>query len=146
MAHLHRSRSAYVVAAIVLLGCTAAATIVAYSAATSSAGVDRVLTPIRSAATRDASPTATEFAVILSTATNQFGEANGESRRIRGVDCVKGAPADYMCSFEEVGPTGRRCRLAHLRHTPKLESTVTVLTAGRVGRCGTVREAFHSLP
>jgi hypothetical protein len=51
-----------------------------------------------------------------------------------------------MCSFEEVSPTGRRCHLAHLRHTPELDSTVTVLTAGRVGRCGSVREAFHSLP
>ena len=156
---LHTSGSGHVAAGILLVGCAAAVTIVAYSAATPRAGernpvaaataVVGARTPAsnRSLAKRDDSPGATEFAAILATATNHFSEATGERRRIEDVDCVKGAPADYMCSFQEVGPRGHACRLAHLRYTPEPGSTVTLkLVSKKAPAVSVARTVMAALP
>jgi hypothetical protein len=73
--------------------------------------------------------------------------AHRDAARITGVDCVQASSGHYMCSYAVIGPNRRReCHLMQATWTPDTASTYTVTLAGRVRRCGSLREALRSLP
>ena len=52
----------------------------------------------------------------------------------------------YMCSYAVTGPAAAtECRVMQARWTPKKASTITVTLADRAARCGSLREALHTL-
>lgn len=93
-----------------------------------------------------ATPAAADFASVFVSTTNAYARAHHDLRRIDHADCVEAASGRYMCSYRTTRP-GRsfECHLMQARWTPQLASTFTVTLAGRVKRCGTLREALHSL-
>jgi hypothetical protein len=97
-------------------------------------------------ATSDAPPTAAQFASLFTTLGNLYGEQHGKAQRLTGGDCVQASPGHYMCSYAVVRPgRGRECHLMQAEWTPNAASTYRVTLAGRVTRCGTLREALASL-
>jgi len=91
-------------------------------------------------------PTASEFGRIFVATANQYGEEHGDRRLIDRADCVQAARGRYMCSYSVSAPgSPTRCELMQARWTPRAASTITVTLAGRVKRCGSLREALRSL-
>jgi hypothetical protein len=91
-------------------------------------------------------PSATEFGRALVGTTNQFAAATGDPTRIGHPHCVQASPGSYMCAYSSKRPgEPRECHLMQGRWTPEKISTITVTLAGLTGRCGTLREAIHSL-
>lgn len=94
-----------------------------------------------------ATPTAAEFARDLSGTANAYGVAHAAGARLTNTHCVQAARGRYMCSFAVVQTSGvTECHLIQARWTPQRASTITVTLAGRVARCGSVREALDSMP
>ena len=91
-------------------------------------------------------PSASEFGRIFVASANRYGKEHGDRRLIDGADCVQAAPGRYMCSYSVSAPgSPMRCELMQARWTPRAASTITVTLAGRVKRCGSLREALRSL-
>jgi acyl-CoA thioester hydrolase len=88
-----------------------------------------------------AAPTAVEFARALAGTANQFSAA----AQVTHPDCVQAAPGRYMCSYGLVRNGREECHIMQGRWTPDSASTITVTLAGRAKRCGSLREALHSL-
>src|SRR5689334_14752923 len=74
-----------------------------------------------------------------------FGEALAATASITRTHCVEAKPGAYMCAYTLVRAGRSECHLMQGRWTPRARSTITVTLAGRTRRCGTVREAIHSL-
>jgi hypothetical protein len=95
---------------------------------------------------RSATPTAAEFATDLAGTANQYGAAHAASNRLARTHCVEPAAGRYMCSFAVVHQDGSsECHLIQARWAPEAESTIKVTLAGRVARCGSLREAIQTL-
>lgn len=93
-----------------------------------------------------APPTAAQFASRFMALGNLYGEQHGKAQRLKGADCVQASPGHYMCSYAVVRPgRGRACHLMQAEWTPNAASTYRVTLAGRVTRCGTLRQALASL-
>jgi hypothetical protein len=123
-------RIGLVVAALAFAGSSAAAT-----------------PPHRPASSSAASaPSADGFAFVFVSTVNAYARAHGDPARAAHPDCVEAAQGRYMCSYTTLRP-GRRahCHLMQARWSPELASSYTVTLAGRVKRCGTLREALRSL-
>jgi hypothetical protein len=91
-------------------------------------------------------PTPSEFAHLFAGLTNQMAAAQGDGGRIGNVDCVQGSRGHYMCSygiFRESRPV--ECHVMQARWTPAAIDSFHVEMSGRVGRCGSLREALRSL-
>jgi hypothetical protein len=96
---------------------------------------------------REASPSAVEFASLFADSTTAYQKAHGISARLTNVDCVRASSVDYMCSYAVTSPDrSPSCHLMQARWTPNSASLYTVTLAGRVKECGTLREALRSLP
>jgi hypothetical protein len=110
------------------------------SVATASSPIAKPLSAIVPAA-----PAAAGFAVVFVSTTNAYAKAHHDPSRIGDADCVQAARGKYMCSYRTIRPSGAECHLMQARWTPQLASTFTVTLAGRVKRCGTLRQAIRSL-
>jgi hypothetical protein len=105
------------------------------------------ITPAAALPGKHATPTATEFARVVVDTTTAYAVAHHDPARITGVDCVEASWGRYMCSYAVIRPNRRReCHLMQATWTPSTASTYTVTLAGRVRRCGSLREALRSLP
>jgi len=92
------------------------------------------------------SPSAAEFANDLAGTANQYSTEHAAGARLTRTHCVRPAAGHYMCSFAVVHDDGSsECHLIQARWTPEAESTITVTLAGRVARCGSLREAIDSV-
>jgi hypothetical protein len=91
-------------------------------------------------------PSAAEFAGDFLGVSNQFAREHGEAVRLSHADCVQASPGHYMCSYliTRRGQAGE-CHVMQARLTPHAASTFTITLAGRAARCGSLREALHSL-
>jgi hypothetical protein len=91
-------------------------------------------------------PSAAEFAHDFLGVSNQFAREHGEAVRFSAADCVQASPGHYMCSYR-IARRGRasECHVMQARWTPDAASTFTITLAGRTARCGSLREALHSL-
>ena len=99
------------------------------------------------AAALDAAPGPAEFARQLAGLANQFSVQTGDDARLTQVECVQGAHrGHYMCSFALVR-TSRpmECHLIQAIWTPAGVDSFRITLSGRVGRCGSLREAIQSL-
>jgi hypothetical protein len=93
-----------------------------------------------------AAPAADDFAQVFVVTTNAYASSHGDPARISHADCVSPSRGRYMCSYKALRPNGRvECHLMQARWTPQLASSITVTLAGRVKRCGTLRQALRSL-
>jgi hypothetical protein len=102
--------------------------------------------PLAAAAVRSATPTAAEFAHDLAGTANQYGAQHAAGARLARTHCVQPAAGRYMCSFAVVHDDGSsECHLVQARWTPEAASTITVTLAGRVARCGSLRDALDSM-
>jgi hypothetical protein len=96
--------------------------------------------------TAESAPSAAGFAASFLSTANAYGRAHGHPARITDPDCLEAARGRYMCSYRTLRPGhGPECHLMQARWTPQLASAYTVTLAGRVKRCGTLREALRSL-
>jgi len=148
-------RRVIVYVAVAALSCAAVVTTYALAAmrdTVSSQGSATAAADTGPVTTRDAefavnpAPSAAEFAVMLVGTTNQFAAAIGDPARIANPDCVQGSAGRYMCSFVRKHPGGaRECHIMQAKWTPDTTSSFTVTLAGRVGRCGSLRQALLSL-
>lgn len=88
---------------------------------------------------------AREFAHLFAGLINQMSAQQGDGTD-RDVDCVQGSRGHYMCSygiFRESRPV--ECHVMQARWTPAGVDSFRVERSGRVGRCGSLREALRSL-
>jgi hypothetical protein len=94
-----------------------------------------------------AAPGAHEFARLFAGMTNQMAQQQGDGARVRNVDCVQGAiRGHYMCSYGIFRPSQPvDCHVIQAEWTPTEVDSFRVKMAGRVGRCGSLREALRSL-
>ena len=93
-----------------------------------------------------ASPSAVAFASLFADSTTAYQKAHGIAARLTDVDCVQASSVDYMCSYAVTSRgRSRSCHLMQARWTPNSASLYTVTLAGRVKKCGTLREALRSL-
>lgn len=90
-------------------------------------------------------PSATAFAAEFVRVTNQYATEIGDTATIGAAHCVQAAPGQYMCAYTVSQNGTSECHLMQARWTPGQASEITVTLAGRVGRCGSVREAIQSL-
>lgn len=92
-------------------------------------------------------PDAGEFARLFAGMTNQMAAEQGDGARVRNVDCVEGASkGHYMCSYGIFRPSRPvECHVMQAEWTPTEVDSFRVKMAGRVGRCGSLREAIRSL-
>jgi hypothetical protein len=91
-------------------------------------------------------PTPREFAHLFTGLTNQMAAQQGDRSRIGNVDCVQGSRGHYMCSygiFRETRPV--ECHVMQAMWTPAAVDSFRIEMSGRVGRCGSLREALRSL-
>jgi hypothetical protein len=93
-----------------------------------------------------AAPTATEFAAAFAGTANAYSKAHGSPSRIARVHCVQASRGHYMCSYAVIRPQrAPECHLMQARWTPGQASSYEVTLSGRADRCGSLREAIHSL-
>ncbi len=90
-------------------------------------------------------PAAADFAAIFVTTTNTYAKANRDPARVANADCVEAARGRYMCSYRAILPGRSECHLMQARWTPQRASSFTITLAGRVKRCGTLKQALRSL-
>jgi hypothetical protein len=92
-------------------------------------------------------PDAAEFARMFSGMTNQMAVEQGERTRVLNVDCVEGTTrGHYMCSYGIMRPSRPvECHVMQAEWTPSAVDSFRVKMSGRVGRCGSLREALRSL-
>ena len=90
-------------------------------------------------------PSASTFAAEFVRVTNQYTTEIGDTATIGAAHCVQAAPGQYMCAYTVSQNGTSECHLMQARWTPGQASEITVTLAGRVGRCGSVREAIQSL-
>ena len=92
-------------------------------------------------------PSAAGFADVLVSLSNAFAKQHGDPARLSHPDCVQASRGHYMCSYLVTRP-GRRseCHLVQAEWGRERTSSFTVTLSGRVRRCGSLREAVHSLP
>jgi hypothetical protein len=104
------------------------------------------LAPVAESLHGDA-PGPTEFARQLAGLANQFAAQAGDNARMAKVDCVQGAHrGHYMCSFALLrGTRPEECHLIQAVWTPTAIDSFRITLSGRAGRCGSLREAIHSL-
>jgi hypothetical protein len=91
-------------------------------------------------------PGPTEFAHLFAGMTNQIAAQEGDGSRVGQVDCVQGSRGHYMCSygiFRQSRPV--ECHMMQVRWTPTDIDSFRIEMSGRVGRCGSLREALRSL-
>ena len=132
-----RTQTPSVVFTLLVVAVVAATTAsVAVPAAQANAGGSRL----------EASPSALAFASLFADSTTAYQKAHGIAERLTNVECVRASLVDYMCSYAVASP-GRTpsCHLMQARWTPNSASLYTVTLAGRVKKCGTLREALRSL-
>jgi hypothetical protein len=103
-------------------------------------------TAATSAAHKVAAPDAAGFAARFAGVTNQAAKENGNNARIVSPHCVSPSAGYYMCTYA-VARLGaaRECHLMQAHWTPGRASSFEVTLAGRTGKCGSIREAVHSL-
>lgn len=93
-----------------------------------------------------ATPSAAEFAHDLAGTANKYAVEHADEARLARTHCVRAARGHYMCSFAVVHSDGTsECHLIQARWTPNAVSTFTITLAGRVARCGSLREAIDSI-
>jgi hypothetical protein len=93
-----------------------------------------------------AAPGAGEFARLFAGMTNQMAAQQDDGARIRNVDCVQASKGHYMCSYGIVRPSQPvECHVVQAEWTPTEVDSFRVKMSGRVGRCGSLREALRSL-
>lgn len=91
-------------------------------------------------------PDAHEFARELTGMANQFAAKQGTTARLDRVDCVEAEHGKYMCSFALLRPAQRaECHLIQATWTPMGVDSFKVTLSGLTTRCGSLREAIHSL-
>jgi hypothetical protein len=92
-------------------------------------------------------PNAGEFARMFSGMTNQLAAEQGDGTRVLNVDCVEGTTrGHYMCSYGILRPSRPvECHVMQAEWTPSGVDSFRVKMSGRVGRCGSLREALRSL-
>ena len=88
----------------------------------------------------EATLSAAAFARALSGTANQFAS----TAKIANVHCVEGDPGDYMCSYAVLRQGRMQCHLMQ-GHWNAATMEIEVTLAGRTKRCGTLRDAVHSL-
>jgi hypothetical protein len=99
------------------------------------------LAPAAFAAGGIAAPSASGFAAVLVTSTE-----NGAPMKVERAHCVEPLPGRYMCSYALRSPSGAdSCHLMQARWTPAGSSLFTVTLAGRTRSCVTLSDALHSL-
>ena len=139
-----RIRLGYVSLGLVLAGVAAAT----YAIALPAHATRRPHAVVARSTTTSAPPSAAEFAEDFVGATNQYARAKGDPTRISHPHCIRTAQdhALFMCAYTATKPGApSKCYLMQARWTPDAESSFTVLLAGRTTRCGSLREAVHSL-
>jgi hypothetical protein len=82
---------------------------------------------------------------MLVASANRYAAALGDPARLAHTDCIEASRGRYMCSYAVVRPGARECHLVQARWTPSGASSFAVTLAGRVRRCGSLREALRSL-
>jgi hypothetical protein len=90
-------------------------------------------------------PSAAEFGLMLVGSANQHAAAHRDPTRLAHADCVQASRGRYMCSYAVVRPGSAECHLIQAQWTPRGASSFTVTLAGRVPRCGSLRDALGSL-
>jgi hypothetical protein len=91
-------------------------------------------------------PSAAEFARGIARTSASYAKQHGSAARIVNIHCVEASSGHYMCSYVVTRPRhSAECHLMQAMWTPESASTYTVTLAGRVRRCGTLREALRSL-
>ena len=93
-----------------------------------------------------APPSAAEFAEQLVGSANAYAAEHGGSATLARAHCVQPSPGHYMCSYATREP-GRaaQCHVVQVHWTPDEVSTFTVMLSARATRCGSLRQALHSL-
>ena len=92
------------------------------------------------------SPSAAQFASVVIRTTTAFARSHGDAARLTHIDCVKASSLQFMCSYAVARhQRAPECHLMQAIWTPHAPSAYTVTLAGRVGKCGTVREALRSM-
>lgn len=129
---------------VALVGCFVAAA--TYKVTAPATGAED---PVRAAVLASAkhvrmTPTPAAFARTFLRALNGYAVSRGDGRRLANPNCIEAAPGRYMCSYALVQPDGtRECHLMQARWTPR--HPITVIRAGRVARCESLRAALRSL-
>jgi hypothetical protein len=78
--------------------------------------------------------------------TNQMAAQPGDGGRIGNVDCVQASKGHYMCSYGVFRPSRPvECHVMQAEWTPHELDSFAIKMSGRVGRCGSLREAISSL-
>jgi hypothetical protein len=91
-------------------------------------------------------PPAVQFGKIFTASANAYAVVHHDSRRVSAPHCVEASRGHYMCAYTAKTPEhAHECHLIQARWTPTAASTITVTLSGRVRRCGSLREALHSL-
>jgi len=132
-------------ALVALVGCLVAAA--TYKLTAPATGAD---SPVRTALLASAkhvrmSPTPAAFGQAFVHALNRYAVSRSDGRRLANPHCVEARKGHYMCSYELVQRSGAiECHLMQATWTPR--HPVTVIRAGRVGRCATLSAALKSLP
>jgi hypothetical protein len=134
-----------VIALVALVGCfVAAATYKLTAPATGAATSVRERAVAASRHVR-ATPTPAAFGRTFVQALNAFASSRGDARRLTSPHCVEASRAHYMCAYTIVRPDGtHECHL--MQAVWRRLRPVTVLRAGRVTRCETLKAAVASLP
>jgi hypothetical protein len=132
-------------AGVALVGCFVAAA--TYKLAAPATGADNPVrdTIVASAKQVRTTPTPAAFGQGFVRALNLYAVSRGDASRLASPHCIEASRGHYMCAYVLVRPGGtRECHLMQATWTPR--HPVTVLRAGRVTRCDTVRAAVRSLP
>jgi hypothetical protein len=91
-------------------------------------------------------PGPAEFARQLAGMANQLAAAQGEDARLDQVDCVQASAGHYMCSYAIQRPSQpAECHVIQAIWTPTEIDSFKVTLSGLAGKCGSLREALHSL-
>jgi hypothetical protein len=91
-------------------------------------------------------PNAAGFAEVLVSVSNAFAQQHGDAARLSNAHCVEASRGHYMCSYLVSRPRrASECHLVQAEWARDRWSSFTVVMSGRVRRCGSLREAIHSL-
>lgn len=91
-------------------------------------------------------PDAAGFARVLVSVSNAFARRNGDPTRLVDPHCVEGSRGHYLCAYAVARPHRKNeCHLVQAEWAQEPNSSFTVVLSGRARRCGTVRDAIHSL-
>jgi hypothetical protein len=102
--------------------------------------------PARAPSLHGPAPGPAEFARQLAGMANQLAMEQGEDERLDRVDCVQASTGHYMCSYAVLRPSRPiECHVIQAIWTPTQVDSFKVTLSGLAGKCGSLREALHSL-